>query len=100
MVRQLEHFPNLVTMLTRETSRGTVLGRDEAIDMETALAAYTEFGAYVNKAETRLGRLAPGMAADIAVYSRDLFSASPDEILHDTRCDLTISGGAVVHEAG
>ena len=45
-----------------------------------------------------LGRLAPGMLADVAVFSRDLLTASPDDILRDTRCDLTILGGRVVFD--
>jgi predicted amidohydrolase YtcJ len=52
----------------------------------------------VNRAEHHRGRLAPGLAADVAVFSRDLLTASPDEILHDTRCDLTILGGEVVYD--
>ena len=91
-------FPNFYTMVTRKTSRGTVLGPHEAISIEQALVAYTEYGAYVNKAEGRVGRLAPGMLADVAVWSRDLTTASPEEILRDTSCDLTIRGGEVVHD--
>ena len=94
----IDPFPNLYTMVTRKTSRGTVIGGDQRLSVEDALAAYTEFGAYVNKAETHLGRLLPGMAADIAVFSRDMLSADPEEILTDTRCDLTIRGGAIVHD--
>lgn len=91
-------FPNFYTMLTRKTSRGTVVGGGEAISAVQALQAYTEFGAYVNKAERHRGKLLPGMAADVAVFSRDLLTASPDEILHDTQCDLTLLAGRPVHD--
>ena len=91
-------FPNLYTMLTRRTSRGTVLGGQEALTIEEALAAYTEFGAYVNRAEHHRGRVEPGLAADVAVFSRDLLSAAPEEIRDDTHCDLTIRGGRIVHD--
>jgi hypothetical protein len=91
-------FPNFHAMLTRKTSRGTVIGGDETITIEQAITAYTAFGAYVNRAERHRGTLAPGMAADVAVWSRDLLSATPDEILHDTRCDLTLLGGEPVHD--
>lgn len=97
-VCDINPFVNLYTMMTRRTSRGTVLGGAEAVDLETAVTAYTEFGAYVNKAEGRVGRLAPGMLADVAVYSRDLGAAEPEAILSDTRCDLTIQGGRVVFD--
>lgn len=94
----IDPFPNLYTMVTRKTSRGSVIGGDQMLSIEDALAAYTEFGAYVNKAETHRGRLLPGMAADIAVFSRDMLSGDPEAILTDTRCDLTIRGRAIVHD--
>jgi predicted amidohydrolase YtcJ len=92
-------FPNFYTMLTRKTSRGTVIGGSEAVTMTQALQAFTAFGAYVNKAEHHRGTLVPGMAADIAVFSRDLFSASPEEVRDDTSCDLTLLGGQPVHDS-
>jgi len=53
----------------------------------------------VNKCEDHRGTLKPGMAADVAVFSRDLLTATPEAILSDTRCDLTILGGACVYDA-
>jgi predicted amidohydrolase YtcJ len=91
-------FPNIYAMLTRKTSRGTVMGGGETLTMIQAIQAYTEFGAYVNKAETHRGTLRPGMAADIAVWSRDLLSAEPEQVLHDTHCDLTLLAGEPVHD--
>jgi predicted amidohydrolase YtcJ len=44
------------------------------------------------------GKLVPGFFADVAVFSRDLLSAAPKEILKDTRCDLTIRGGRIVYD--
>ena len=44
------------------------------------------------------GRLQPGMVADIAVFSRDLLTATPEQILNDTVCEMTVLGGAVVFE--
>ena len=85
-------------MLTRKTSHGTVMDEREAVSIEQAIMAFTEFGAYVNKAEHEWGRLVPGLAADVAIFSRDLLTASPEEILHDTRCDLTIRGGEIVFD--
>jgi predicted amidohydrolase YtcJ len=91
-------FPNFYTMLTRMTSRGTVMGAGETVSMTQALQSFTEFGAYVNKAEAHRGRLLPGMAADVAVFSRDLLTASPEEVRDDTACDLTLLGGVPVHD--
>jgi len=91
-------FPNIYTMLTRRTGKGTVVGGQEALTIEEALQAYTEYSAFAEKAEQRKGRLAPGMLGDVAVFSRDMLRASPDEILEDTRCDITIRGGAIVFD--
>ena len=72
----------------------------ECVGIEEALQAYTEFGAFSQKQEHVKGRLVPGQLADVAVFSRDLLTASPEDILKDTRCDLTILGGKVVFERG
>ncbi|WP_306226927.1 amidohydrolase [Bosea beijingensis] len=93
-------FPNFHTMLTRETWKGTVMDAAQRVSIEEALQAYTEFGAFSQKQETVKGKLAPGFLADIAVFSRDLLTADPADILKDTRCDLTILGGEVVYEHG
>lgn len=92
-------FPNFYVMVTRKTRDGTVIGGDQTLSMAEAIAAYTDFGAFVNKQESEVGRLNPGMSADIAVWSRDLLSATPEEVLRDTHCALTILGGQVVHDA-
>ncbi|RXT56110.1 amidohydrolase [Bosea sp. Tri-44] len=91
-------FPNFHTMLTRQTWRGTVMDERQRVSIEEALQAYTEYGAFSQKQEAVKGKLKPGFLADIAVFSRNLLSAAPEEILKDTRCDLTIRGGAVVYE--
>lgn len=98
-VCDIDPFPNLYTMVTRKTSRGTVMAGGEALSMAEALHAFTQLGAYVNRSETHRGRLVPGLAADVAVFSRDLIDADPQDVLHDTRCDLTIRGGEVVYDA-
>lgn len=91
-------FPNFHTMLTRQTWKGTVMDAAQRVSIEEALQAYTEFGAFSQKQEQVKGRLAPGFLADVAVFSRDLLTADPADILRDTRCDLTILGGEVVYE--
>jgi hypothetical protein len=91
-------FPNFHNMLTRKTWRGTVMDEGQRVSIEEALQAYTEFGAFSQKQEHVKGKLTPGMLADVAVFSRDLLSAAPDEILTDTRCDLAIRDGQVVFE--
>ena len=91
-------FPNFYAMLTRKTWKGTVMDERQCVSIEDALQSYTEFGAFSQKLEGVKGKLVPGHLADVVVFSRDLLSASADDILNDTRCDLTILGGKVVHD--
>jgi predicted amidohydrolase YtcJ len=97
-VCDINPFPNFFSMITRKTSKGTVMSDEQRVTIAEAIAAFTDFGSYVNKAEHELGRLMPGLAGDVAVFSRDLLSAAPEEILHDTRCDMTIRGGTIVFD--
>lgn len=91
-------FPNFHTMLTRQTWRGTVMDECQRVSIEEALQAYTEFGAFSQKQEAVKGKLAPGFLADVAVFSRNLLTAAPEDILKETRCDLTILNGRIVHD--
>jgi predicted amidohydrolase YtcJ len=93
-------FPNFHAMITRKTWRGTVMDARERVSPEQALQAYTEYGAFSQKQEAVKGRLVPGQLADVTVFSRNLLTAEPEDILKDTRCDLTIRGGEVVFERG
>lgn len=91
-------FPNLHAMITRETWKGTVMDASERLSREQALQAYTEGGAYLEKAETAKGRLVPGQWADIAVFDNDLLQAPAGVVLSGTRCVMTLLGGKVVHD--
>lgn len=53
---------------------------EEAITREQAWAAFTTGAAYAGFAETKFGRLAPGMRADFAVLDRDPLLATPTEL--------------------
>ena len=91
-------WPNLYTMITRKTWKGTVMDARQCLTPAEALQAYTEYGAFSQKAEAVKGRLVPGQMADIAVFSRNLLTAEPEDILHDTHCVMTIIDGRVVYE--
>ncbi len=96
-VSDFNPFNNLRATVTRQTAGGAVLGPDECLDMETALTAMTWNGAYASFDEETRGTLDDGMLADMAVLSSDIFSADPDAIA-ETKADLTIIDGAVVHD--
>ncbi|PWS35776.1 amidohydrolase [Falsiroseomonas bella] len=97
-VSTVDPFVNLFTMITRKTNRGTVMGPEEALTVEQAIHCQTWCGAYTQFAEDRRGTLEPGMQADIAVLSRDIFATTPEDILRDTRCDLTLRGGEAIFD--
>ena len=88
-------FLNLHTMTTRRTNKGTQIGPDQAITLPEALHCLTHNGAYTQFAETTRGRLRPGMLADIAILSQDIFSTP--ETVRDTTATLTLLGGTPVH---
>ncbi len=88
--------PRLGRAGTPETERPFL--PDEALPLAQAVAAFTSGVAYVNHREQELGSLRPGHRADIAVLNQDIFALPPAEI-GDTRVDLTIAGGQVVHES-
>jgi predicted amidohydrolase YtcJ len=90
-------FRGMYTMVTRKTSKGTVVGADEAISVEEAIAAYTVDAAFGAFEEGIKGTLQPGMLGDVAVLDTDLFTCAP-EAIRDAQCDLTVLGGEVVHD--
>jgi predicted amidohydrolase YtcJ len=88
-----EQNPFLNLMLaTLHTSEPT-----EALSREAALRAYTGGGAYAEGQEGRKGRIAPGLAADLAVLSQDVLTI-PAPQLPATTSLLTLVDGEVIFE--
>jgi predicted amidohydrolase YtcJ len=96
-VSTVDPFVNLFTMLTRRTNRGTVMGPEERLTAEEAVHCQTWCGAYTQFAEDRRGTLEPGMQADIAVLSGDIFAMEPDDVLR-ARADLTLRDGSAIFD--
>ncbi len=69
---------------------------EQALDLRTALTAYTAGSAYVNRLDDT-GRLQPGFRADLVVLDRDLFAAPAEEI-GDAKVAQTYVGGVRVFE--
>lgn len=87
------------------TVRKTLDGRseahwapDEALTRAESLAIFTQGPAFASFQENRLGRIAPGMAADFSVFSVDLMTASPEEIANAAAV-MTIVDGRIVFDA-
>jgi predicted amidohydrolase YtcJ len=75
------------------------LVEDEALTLETLLAAYTINAAYQLYQEDGTGSIEPGKLADLIVVDRNLFE-TPTESISEARVLLTLLEGEVVHRAG
>jgi predicted amidohydrolase YtcJ len=85
-------FLNILFAVTHPTNRREALGREQAV------TAYTRGSAFAEFAETVKGTLAPGMLADLAVLSQDIFTVEEGR-LPETSSVLTVIGGRVVYDA-
>ena len=65
---------------TRQTTTGRILGPDERVDRVTAVRALTADAAWQVGAEDRIGRIAPGLAADLVVLDRDPLTVAAAEL--------------------
>ena len=70
----------------------------EALTREQAVIAYTAGSAFAEMAEKQKGMLLPGMLADLAVLSQDIFTIPLDQ-LPAVRSVLTMVGGKIVYQA-
>jgi predicted amidohydrolase YtcJ len=89
--------------LNSAVHRTTVDGRpsggwlpDQKLSVGQALTAYTAGAAYAGWQDDRMGKLEPGMLADVVVLDQDILR-HPDRIM-EMRALLTIVGGRVAYE--
>ena len=83
-------FAGAVTMAARPA---------EAITREEAMTILTRGAAIMEATELEKGSIAPGMLADFAILSQDIFTVPPG-LLTATRAVLTVVGGRVVYSSG
>ncbi|MFN3937105.1 MAG: amidohydrolase [Gemmobacter sp.] len=90
-VADISVLRGLQAALTRKPYPG---GADERLGLHDCLAAYTSRGAWAARAEGRVGRLVPGLLADLVVLSRPIEDVPPAAIggLHVV---ATVCGGRV-----
>jgi len=85
--------------VTRQDPTGAVdgvLNADEAVSLDTMLAAYTRNGAFLMHQEDATGTLEAGKLADLVVLERNLFEIEPAAI-SETRVLRTYLGGRQVY---
>ncbi len=89
--------------VARETLLGVYgsnpYGMEESVDIHTALRSYTSWNARQLFLEEKIGSLEIGKYADIAVWDKDLYTVSAEEI-KEMKCQLTLLGGEIVYQAG
>ncbi|MDQ2683494.1 MAG: amidohydrolase [Chloroflexota bacterium] len=84
-------------MMSRTDINGTVIWPEEAVDLTSAIRAYTLNGAYASFEERQKGSLEYGKLGDVAVFETDLRTVAPTDI-KDVRVDYTVSEGRVAYE--
>jgi predicted amidohydrolase YtcJ len=97
-VAEMDPLLGIYTALTRrDLAGGDPFVPEQAVDLATAIAAYTVGGAFANFCEQHRGRLSPGKAADLIALSDNLFGLPPEQV-KDCQVELTMVGGRVHHK--
>jgi predicted amidohydrolase YtcJ len=99
-VAEMDPLIGIYTALTRADLDGRrAWVPEETVDLDTALRAYTYGGARTVFADRNRGVLREGAVADLALLSQDPFTFVSDDPcrLLDTRVELTVVDGVVVH---
>lgn len=98
-VSSLNPLPAIETALTRQDPSGEVegtLNANEAVSLDTMLRAYTANGAWLMHQEDQTGVIKPGMAADLVVLEKDLFSIPATEV-GEVAVTMTLFEGEIVY---
>ncbi|HET7712374.1 MAG TPA: amidohydrolase [Thermoanaerobaculia bacterium] len=95
---------NPVATIDAAVNRRTLDGRNpdgwipqQKVSVTEALRCYTRNNAWAVFSEREIGAIAPGMRADLAVLSGDLFTTSPSEI-DELKVEMTIFDGRIIFE--
>jgi predicted amidohydrolase YtcJ len=76
---------------------GDPFGREEAVDVRTALRAVTIWAARQMFLETKIGSIEAGKYADLAVWDRNPYQV-PASDLKEMHCELTLFSGKIVFQ--
>lgn len=86
----------------RQTAKGTYglhpFGMMEAVDVHTALRSYTAWASRQMFLENKVGTLEVGKKADIAIWDRDLYAITTDQI-KELKCLMTLVDGEMVYRS-
>jgi predicted amidohydrolase YtcJ len=93
-------FGNIEAAVTRRSAPGQAYNEAEALDIHSAIAAYTRNAARSLQQQDSTGTIEPGKKADLIVLDRnivDLAERGEAEQISATRVLLTLFEGRVVH---
>jgi predicted amidohydrolase YtcJ len=99
VVPSVNPWIGIETLVTREKPGGSPdsFGKSEAINLEEAFKLFTENSAKQEGVASLVGRIEPGMLADIIVVDRNPFAVPVTEI-HATKVKMTFIGGEKVYD--
>ncbi len=100
-VAPLDPLQGIAAAVTRRTLDGKNPNGwvpEQKIAVEEAVRAFTVGSATAEFAENAKGTLTPGKLADLVILSQDIFTIRP-ETIEQTRVQLTVVDGQVVHDA-
>ncbi|MGW6054952.1 amidohydrolase [Streptomyces sp. NPDC055189] len=100
VVPSVNPWSAIETLVTRQEPGGSAdsFGASQAITLEQAFGLFTANPARQEGMAHRVGRIEPGMLADIIVVDQNPFEAKITQV-HDTRVKMTLVEGELVHEA-
>lgn len=100
VVPSVNPWVGLETLVTREKPGGSkaTFGKAEAITLDEAFRLYTVNSAEQHGMANKVGRIEPGMLADVIVVDRNPFDV-PITQVHATRVLMTFIGGERVYDA-
>jgi predicted amidohydrolase YtcJ len=94
-----ENWPitGIAGCVTRRSSGGSYLCREQAVSVMDAIRVYTVNGTFLEGTEDEKGSLEPGKLADMVILDRDILTVDPLDIIN-AKVLMTIVGGEVVYE--
>lgn len=98
VVPSVNPWVGIETLVTRQEPGGSdeTFGEDEAVTVDEALQIFTANAARQEGASDRIGRIEPGLLADVIVVDQNPFTV-PVNHIHATQVHLTIIEGEIVY---
>ena len=94
-VSEPDPLVGIYAAITRRAEGGSIVGLDERVSADEALAMHTINAAYAAQEESDKGSIEVGKLADFALIDRDPTEVEPGELLN-AKVTLTVVGGRVV----